>query len=221
MGQGPGRVVALEGVSLTVRPGEILAIMGPSGSGKSTLLNVLGALDAPSGGRILVGGRDIAALAPAERARYRRCEVGFIFQAFNLLPRLTALENVALPLLLDGVAPGERRRRATALLDEVGLADRQSHTPGALSGGERQRVAIARALVTAPRLLLADEPTGNLDSRTTQAIVALLAALHRTRQQTIILITHDAAIADVAERRVRMRDGRLVEADASDASMEV
>ncbi len=213
-GQGRGRVVALEGVSFTVRPGEFLAIMGPSGSGKSTLLNVIGALDAPSGGRVRVGGRDIAALAPVERARYRRREVGFIFQAFNLLPRLTALENVALPLLLDGVAPAERRRRAAALLDEMGLADRLSHTPGTLSGGEQQRVAIARALVNAPRLLLADELTGNLDSRTAQAIVALLTTLHRTRHQTIILITHDAAIAGLAERRVRMHDGRLVAADA-------
>jgi len=209
-GRGSGEVAALDGVSLDVGAGEFLAIMGPSGSGKSTLLNLLGALDKPSSGRVMVGGRDIAGLGANEAARFRRREIGFIFQSFNLLPRLTVLENVALPLMLEGVAPAERKRRATDVLGELGLEERLGHHPTTLSGGEKQRVAIARALINRPSLLLADEPTGNLDSRNAAAAMALLSDLNRSRAQTIVLITHDPEIAASASRVVRMRDGRIV-----------
>ncbi len=208
-GQGESTVVALDGASLGVSEGEFLALMGPSGSGKSTLLNLVGALDRPTSGRVVVGGRDISTLSAREAARYRRREVGFIFQSFNLLPRLSVLENVALPLMFEGMARDERERRARAMLGELGLERRLTHQPGTLSGGERQRVAIARALVNNPRVLLADEPTGNLDSRNAGAAMDLLADLNRTRGQTIILITHDPEVAAVAERVVRMRDGRI------------
>ena len=208
-GHGEGAVVALDDVTLRVSEGEFVAIMGPSGSGKSTLLNLIGALDRPTDGRIVVGERDIATLAPKEAARYRRREVGFIFQSFNLLPRLTVLENVALPLMIDGVAPAERRRRARAGLEALGMGERLGHKPNTLSGGEKQRVAIARALVNAPRLLLADEPTGNLDSRNAAAVVDLLVELNRTRGQTIVLITHNPEVAGAAGRIVQMRDGRI------------
>ena len=216
-GRGSSEVVALESVSLTVNEGAFLAIMGPSGSGKSTLLNLVGALDKPSAGRIVVGGRDIASLSAKEAARYRRLEVGFIFQSFNLLPRLTVLENVALPLMFDGVAPAERAQRATAVLEELGLGERLRHKPPTLSGGEKQRAAIARALINNPRLLLADEPTGNLDSRNAGAAMELLAGLNRSRRQTIILITHDAEVAAHAGQVVHMRDGRLVANDGKGA----
>ncbi len=187
-GRGVSEVGALEGVSLEVHDGAFIAIMGPSGSGKSTLLNLNGALDKPSDGRIVVAGHDIAAFSPKEAARYRRREVGFIFQSFNLLPRLTVLENVALPLMFEGIRPAERNRRAKTVLEELGLGERLAHTPGTLSGGEKQRVAIARALINNPRLLLADEPTGNVDSRNAGAAMTLLADLNRSRGQTIILL---------------------------------
>lgn len=209
-GQGQGEVIALDNVTLQVDEGEFLAIMGPSGSGKSTLLNLIGALDRPSAGRIVVGDRDVAALPVKEAARYRRREIGFVFQSFNLLPRLSVLENVALPLMFDGVAPAERKRRARAGLESLAMGDRLEHRPPTLSGGEKQRVAIARALINGPRLLLADEPTGNLDSRNAEAVVDLLVDLNRTHGQTIILITHNAEVAQAAGRVIHMRDGRIV-----------
>jgi putative ABC transport system ATP-binding protein len=210
-GRGDSEVHALQRVSLSVAKGEFVAIMGPSGSGKSTLLNLIGALDRPSAGRVLAGGRDIAALNAREAARYRRREVGFVFQSFNLLPRLTVLENVALPLMFEGVVPAERDRKARGLLEDLGLGGRLQHKPGTLSGGEKQRVAIARALVNDPRVLLADEPTGNLDSKNAQAAMELLVELNRTRRQTIFLITHEAEVARHASRVVHMRDGRITD----------
>ncbi|HEV3232018.1 MAG TPA: ABC transporter ATP-binding protein [Candidatus Dormibacteraeota bacterium] len=209
-GRGDGAVAALDGVTMAVEAGEFLALMGPSGSGKSTLLNLVGALDQATAGTIEVGGRDIGRLSPREAARYRRREVGFVFQSFNLLPRLTVLENVAMPLMFEGVASAERLRRAGEVLGELGLAGRREHRPGTLSGGEKQRVAIARALVNRPLLLLADEPTGNLDSRNAATAMELLGQLNRDRGQTIILITHDAEVAGHATRILHMRDGRIV-----------
>jgi putative ABC transport system ATP-binding protein len=208
-GKGDSEVHALQRVSLAVAEGEFIAIMGPSGSGKSTLLNLVGALDRPSAGRILAGGRDIAGLSAREAARYRRREVGFVFQSFNLLPRLTVLENVALPLMFEGVAPAERTKKARGLLDDLGLTARQHHKPGTLSGGEKQRVAIARALVNDPRILLADEPTGNLDTKNARAAMEILVDLNRSRGQTIFLITHESEVARHAGRVVHMRDGGI------------
>jgi len=211
-GHGDSAVRALDRVSIQVPDGEFLAVMGPSGSGKSTLLNLVGALDRPDSGSIAVGGRDIAGLSVRESARYRRADVGFVFQSFNLLPRLTVVENVAMPLMFDGVSVAERTRRAQQMLDELGMGHRLQHRPPTLSGGERQRVAIARALVHHPRLLLADEPTGNLDSRNAEAAMVVLSQLNRDRGQTIVLITHEADVARHATRVVHMRDGRFVEA---------
>lgn len=205
-----GRVAvrALVEVSLVVESGEFLAIRGPSGSGKSTLLHVMGCLDRPTIGRHFFRGRDVSTLPDRELARIRNREIGFVFQAFNLLPEETALENVALPLVYSGAS--HRRRRAREALDRVGLADRTAHRPGELSGGEQQRVAIARALVKRPSLLLADEPTGNLDSDSGEKILTALAAL-RGEGLTIVVITHDSEVAARAERIVQMRDGRLLE----------
>ena len=209
-GRGDSAVRALDAVTLVVEPGEFVAIMGPSGSGKSTLLNLVGALDRPDAGSLVVGGADIAGLSVKQAARYRRTEVGFIFQSFNLLPRLSVVENVAMPLMFDGVPRAERLRRAREVLEGLDMAHRFDHHPPTLSGGERQRVAIARALVTGPRLLLADEPTGNLDTRNAEAVMTLLNQLNRERAQTILLITHEADIAAHASRTVHMRDGRMV-----------
>jgi len=206
---GTAPVAALAGLSLRVRRGEFLAVMGPSGSGKSTLLNILAGLERPTAGRVIVDGVDLAALDENGLARYRRGNVGIIFQAFNLLPRYRVIDNVAFPLLFAGVALDERRRRAAAVLDRLGMGPRASHRPSELSGGELQRTAIARALITDPALLLADEPTGNLDSANGEALLVLLAELH-AKGQTIVLVTHDPAIAARAERVIRMRDGRLV-----------
>jgi putative ABC transport system ATP-binding protein len=214
-GKGDSEVHALQRVSLAVWPGEFIAIMGPSGSGKSTMLNLIGALDRPSAGRILAGGRDVATLSVRDAARYRRREVGFVFQSFNLLPRLTVLENVVLPLMFDGAAPAERDQKARGLLHDLGLGGRLQHKPGTLSGGEKQRVAIARALVNDPRILLADEPTGNLDSKNAEAAMELLVDLNRSRGQTIFLITHEAEVARHASRIVHMRDGRITDAEGS------
>jgi len=181
--------------------------MGPSGSGKSTLLNVLAGLERPTGGRVSVDGVDLASLDEEGLARYRRAKVGIVFQAFNLLPRYRVVDNVAFPLLFAGLPVAERQRRAGAMLDRLGMGPRAGHRPSQLSGGEMQRTAIARALVTEPALLLADEPTGNLDSANGAALLALLEELH-ARGQTIVLVTHDATIAGRAQRVVRMRDGR-------------
>jgi putative ABC transport system ATP-binding protein len=198
---------ALREVSFTVAPGELIALMGPSGSGKSTLLHLLGCLDTPSGGRYLLAGQDVTHLSPTQRAAVRNRRIGFVFQTFNLLPRQTALHNVALPLRYG--RQRDAQHRAADALARVGLADRQRHRPNELSGGQRQRVAIARALVTAPAILLADEPTGNLDSHTGAEILDLLQALNRDEGVTIILVTHDAAVAGRAGRVLTMFDGQL------------
>ncbi|MBM4268520.1 MAG: ABC transporter ATP-binding protein [Deltaproteobacteria bacterium] len=201
-------VHALRGVDLTIGPGEYVAIMGPSGCGKSTLLNILGCLDRPTSGSYELAGRDVARLSADERAVVRNRTLGFVFQDFHLLPRTTALENVELPLVYRPDATSGQRERARAALARVGLAGREWSTPRELSGGQQQRVAIARALVGEPSLLLADEPTGNLDSDTGREILALLDDLH-ARGLTIVLVTHDADVAARAERVIRMRDGRI------------
>jgi putative ABC transport system ATP-binding protein len=201
-------VEALRGVSLAVEPGEYVAIMGPSGSGKSTLMHILGCLDNPSDGSYELDGTDVSAMDEAELASVRNTKIGFVFQQFNLLPSLDALRNVELPLCYAGLDRAERRRRAIISLERVGLADRLEHRPGELSGGQQQRVAVARALVTEPSLLLADEPTGNLDSRSTADVLSLFAELHDTGR-TIVLITHEAEVAAAAGRTIRIRDGRI------------
>lgn len=211
-GEGHARVEALRGVNLRVSRGEMLAIMGRSGSGKSTLLSLLGGMEIPTGGHVLLEGQDLAALNDDQRTLMRRQRIGFIFQQFNLLPILTAEENVALPLELGGMPADQARRRAAAMLDLVGMSARRDHVPSALSGGEQQRVAIARALVIEPAILLADEPTGNLDSVTGQRVVAMLRKLVDEREQTIVLVTHDAEVAALADRVVHLRDG-LIEHD--------
>jgi putative ABC transport system ATP-binding protein len=201
-------VTILDGVSLDVAAGEVVAVTGPSGSGKSTLLGLIAGLDTPSGGSIAVDGVDVTALGEAELARFRRRTIGFVFQSYHLIPTLTAAENVAVPLELASAA--EPLPAAARLLAEVGLAERAHHYPAQLSGGEQQRVAIARAVALSPPLLLADEPTGNLDSTTGGAIVDLLLALNRERGSTLVLVTHDAALAGRAARAVALRDGRVV-----------
>lgn len=209
-------VYALDDVSLTLARGSYTAVMGPSGSGKSTLLNLVGCLDTPTAGTVSVAGEDVTTLATPERARVRGEQVGFVFQTFNLMPRLTAEENVALPLVFQSVGRAERLERARDLLDRVGLGDRTDHRPSELSGGQRQRVAIARALVTDPAIVLADEPTGNVDTETGERIMALLDDLHAAGN-TILLVTHQPAIADRAERIVRLQDGEVDAIDAVDA----
>jgi ABC-type lipoprotein export system ATPase subunit len=209
-------VEALCGVSLTIKRGEYVALMGPSGSGKSTLMNVLGCLDHPTDGSYMLDEREVGLLSVDERARLRNKKIGFVFQNFNLLARTSALENVELPLLYAKHISGrERHRRAVEMLDRVGLADRLDHHPGQLSGGQQQRVAIARALVNEPDILMADEPTGNLDSRTSQELIRLFRTLNEQTDITIILVTHDQDIARHARRILVLRDG-LVVADTSD-----
>ena len=202
-------VRALDGVDLEIERGEYVAIMGPSGSGKSTLMNLLGCLDTPSEGSYRINGTAVEGLGDVELAALRNKEIGFVFQTFNLLPRTSALENVELPLVYAGVPKKERREKALAALDRVSLADRARHQPNELSGGQRQRVAIARALVNEPSILLADEPTGNLDSTTSEEIMRLFDELHR-QGNTVILVTHEAEIAAHAKRRIVLRDGRVV-----------
>jgi putative ABC transport system ATP-binding protein len=204
---GEEEIIALRDVSFTVAAGEMIALMGPSGSGKSTLMHLLGCLDSPTTGRYLLEGRDVGRLSGRERARVRNRRIGFVFQTFNLLPRLTALENVAVPLRYR--RQSDPRRRAAESLARVGLSDRLRHRPNELSGGQRQRVAIARALVTDPAIILADEPTGNLDSRSGESILNLLAALNRDERRTVILVTHDANVAARAGRVLRLFDGAL------------
>jgi putative ABC transport system ATP-binding protein len=205
---GAEAVEALRSLDLTVARGELLAVMGPSGSGKTTLLNCLSGLDDIDDGTVMVDGRDIHRMSDSERSRYRARKMGFIFQSFNLIPVFTAAENVELPLLLGGTAPGEARRRAETTLERVGLGQRSGHRPSELSGGEQQRVTIARALAGRPSLVWADEPTGNLDSETAAAIMKLLVALNR-EGLTLVLVTHDPAIGRRARRLIRMRDGAI------------
>ena len=205
------RVAALEDVTLSVGEGRFVAISGASGSGKSTLLNLLGGLDTPSAGTIEVAGVLISAMDRDTLARYRRYQAGMIFQSFNLIPSRTALENVELPLVFSNVDKKERKRRSVELLEKVGLAHRAGHRPMELSGGEQQRVAVARALANNPRLLLADEPTGNLDSRTAREIVDLLAELNRSRNLTVVMVSHEESLVrEYAQEVVRLRDGKVV-----------
>ncbi len=205
---GDSVVKALDGVDFRVLRGEYVAIMGPSGSGKSTLMNLLGCLDKPSSGRYLLNGCDVSRMDDDRLSGVRNREIGFVFQAFNLLPRLTALENVALPLSFAGVEKGERLARAAEALRQVGLSHRADHRPDELSGGQRQRVALARALVTHPSIILADEPTGNLDSATSEEVMKLFAGIHR-KGNTILLVTHEEEVARCAGRIVRLRDGKI------------
>ena len=208
-----GTVEALAGVSLSLPNGSYTAVMGPSGSGKSTLLNLVGGLDTPTDGRVVVGGQDLSTATEAERAAIRGSRVGFVFQTFNLMPRLTAVENVAMPLVFDGWDRSRRRERARELLADVGLGDRLDHKPTELSGGQRQRVAIARALAPDPELILADEPTGNVDTETGERIMRLLGDLH-VDGNTILLVTHERRIAERAERIVHVRDGVVERTEA-------
>jgi putative ABC transport system ATP-binding protein len=203
-------VQAVRGIDLSVHNGEMLAIVGPSGSGKSTLLSLLGAIETPSSGKILLEGVDVASLNDKQRTLLRRHRIGFVFQSFNLLPTLTALENVALPMELDGVSEGEAHEKAAAALEVVGLAHRRDHVPSMMSGGEQQRVAVARALAIQPAVLLADEPTGNLDSVGAQQVVRLLRELVDKQGQSVVIVTHDMQVAAATDRIVRLRDG-LVE----------
>jgi putative ABC transport system ATP-binding protein len=206
---GDSVVHALRGVDMTITRGEFVALVGPSGSGKSTVLNLIGGLDRPTSGEVWINGVELSGSDERALTRHRRQHVGFVFQTFNLLPRLTAEENVALPLMFSGVRHEERLGRARALLGRVGLGQRLAHRPGQLSGGEQQRVAIARALVGQPALLLADEPTGNLDSTTGAEIMALLKELNEERELTLVVVTHDPEVAAFADRIVKLRDGRV------------
>ncbi|WP_433825191.1 ABC transporter ATP-binding protein [Actinoplanes sp. CA-015351] len=201
-------VPALRGVSLTVEAGDYVAIVGTSGSGKSTLMHLLGGLDRPTGGTLLIGGRDVSRLSPNEMAELRNTTIGFVFQSFHLLSRTTAQDNVGLPLVYRGAGRKERRARAAEMLDRVGLAHRMTHRPNQMSGGEQQRVAIARALVTGPSVLLADEPTGNLDSATGQSVLTLLESLN-AEGVAVVLVTHDREVAARAARQIVMRDGKI------------
>ncbi len=208
---GDETVKALNGINLTINKNEYVALMGPSGSGKSTIMNIIGCLDTPTAGRYMLNGPDVAKLSDNELAEIRNKEIGFVFQTFNLLPRYTALENVALPLVYAGIPKEKRNERAKQVLTQVGLGDRMKHKPNELSGGQRQRVAVARALVNKPSIILADEPTGNLDSKTSYEIMNLFQEIHDLGN-TIIVVTHEEDIARHAHRIVRLRDG-LVESD--------
>lgn len=215
---GTETVQALRGVDLVIGRNEYAAVMGPSGSGKSTFMNLIGCLDTPTSGEYWLNGTPVARMSEDDLATIRNREIGFVFQTFNLLPRATALQNVELPLIYAGVGSKERRQRAEAVLERVGLVERMKHKPNELSGGQRQRVAIARALVTRPALILADEPTGNLDSRTSEEVMALFEELHAAGQ-TILLVTHEPDIAAHAQRQIYLRDG-VIESDTRNADAE-
>lgn len=201
-------VKVLKGINLDIDKGEYVALMGPSGSGKSTLMNILGCLDTPTSGTYLLNGKDVSKLSQDQLAEVRNKEIGFVFQTFNLLPRTTALENVALPMIYAGYSKKERVKRASKVLEDVGLADRMDHKPNQLSGGQRQRVAVARALVNHPSIILADEPTGNLDSVTSVEIMNLFNDIH-AKGNTVIIVTHEEDIAEHAHRIIRLRDGKI------------
>ena len=207
---GEVEVAALNAINLRVKKGEFMSVMGPSGSGKTTLLNLVGALDRPSEGRVLIKGVDISRLSDDELAELRNREIGFIFQFFNLIPRMTAIKNVELPMSFAGVPREQRRRRAIELLEMVGLGDRLNHRPAELSGGEQQRVAIARALVNNPSVMLCDEITGNIDTKTGEEILRLLRELNKEQQQTFVLVTHDPTVARSTDRIAYMQDGMIV-----------
>jgi putative ABC transport system ATP-binding protein len=207
-------VTALAGVSLSIDRGEYVSIVGPSGSGKSTLMHLLGALDKPSSGRLLLGGRDVVGMSDSELAELRNQTIGFVFQSFQLLPRTTAVDNVGLPLVYRGLRRSERRRRAVAALETVSMGHRLNHHPAQMSGGEQQRVAIARALVGEPTVLLADEPTGNLDSHNGADVLAVLDELHRDHGVAVVIVTHDREVAERAPRQIFVRDG-LIERDTT------
>jgi len=202
-------VAALEGIDLTIDPGEFLSIMGPSGSGKSTLMNILGCLDVPTSGKYLLADEDVSQLDRDQRADVRNRKIGFVFQGFNLLPRINALQNVELPLIYGGARSSSRLESAMEALELVGLKDRADHLPTQLSGGQQQRVAIARALVNNPEIILADEPTGNLDTRTSAEIMMVFRRLNRDRKITFILVTHDPEVGDVTDRTILIRDGKI------------
>ena len=210
---GDQEVRALNRINLRIGPGEYLSVMGPSGSGKSTLLNIIGLLDLPTHGTYRLESRDVTALSEAEQAKVRRERIGFIFQSFHLVPRLTAAENIELPLILEGLPPAERQARVQAALQQIDLSDRAHHRPAELSGGQRQRVAIARATILNPAVLLADEPTGNLDHKTGAEVVALLEKLHHAGT-TVIVVTHDRELGGRAHPRIQMRDGGIVGGEA-------
>ncbi len=216
---GKTTVKALRGVDLEIGKGEMVAIMGPSGSGKSTLMHLLGGLDRPDAGTVILGDKDIAKQSRDALAELRGKHIGFVFQAFNLIPTLTAVENVELPMIYQGIPHKERLKKAMQLLEQVGIADRAYHHPTELSGGEQQRVAVARALANDPELLLADEPTGNLDSKTGRQIMELLSRLNRDLRMTVVLVTHDPGIAAYAERTINILDGKIVDGkEAPDAA---
>lgn len=208
---GKNELPVLKGISIDINKNEYVALMGPSGSGKSTLMNILGCLDSPTGGKYILNGKDVSRMHDDELAAVRNKEIGFVFQQFNLLPRLTAMENVALPLIYSGVSKKERIERATAVLEKVRLEDRMHHKPNELSGGQCQRVAIARALINNPSIILADEPTGNLDSKTSHEIMEIVGKIHNDGN-TVILVTHEEDISNFAHRVIRLKDG-LVETD--------
>ncbi len=208
---GSETIYVLKGIDLEISKGEYVALMGPSGSGKSTLMNLLGCLDTPTSGTYILNGKDVSKMHDDELAEIRNKEIGFVFQTFNLMPRTTALDNVALPMVYAGYSKSERYERATEVLTQVGLADRMDHKPNELSGGQRQRVAVGRALVNKPSIILADEPTGNLDSKTSEEIMALFGEIHKNGN-TVILVTHEEEIAAYAHRIIRLRDG-IIEKD--------
>jgi len=210
-GEGDTAIAAVDGINLTIKAGEFLAVMGPSGCGKSTLLHLIGSLDRPSSGKVILDGKDVSTLDDNHVTEFRRQNVGFIFQFFNLIPVLSALENASLPLVLDGVKPAEAKKRATEWLSRVGLKDRMDHRPDELSGGQQQRVAIARALVHDPALILADEPTGNLDSRSSDELAILLRTIVDDFDRTVLIVTHDPRIAAAADRIVFLKDGSIVD----------